>query len=177
MGYSNYIRQSKDFTDTEWTAITTDIRKLFENLPAVIPDKGIPGDSGEVLKIDDQDGGPPIVNDKHVLFNGAGYFGADHETFELTKQRMDDGFSFCKTARKPYDLAVQACMLIAMYHAPYTIKISSNGGADEWTTAANLLSSIDVPMFTVENCARLITDSNHLVKEIAVLILKENNAS
>jgi hypothetical protein len=177
MGYTNYTNQSKDFTDKEWASITTDVRKLYENLPAVTPDKGIPGAGGEVLKIDDQEGNPPVADDKAIFFNGAGFPDADHETFELTKRKCRDGFSFCKTARKPYDLAAQACMLIAFYHAPQAIKISSDGDAYEWTAAANLLTSIEVPMFTVENCARLAADGGKdtLVKEIAVLILKEAN--
>ena len=169
------MKQSNDFTDNEWTAIITDVKKLFENLPAVTPAKGIPGNGGEVLKIDDQEGNPPVADDKTIFFNGAGFPDADHETFELTKKKTE--FCFCKTARKPYDLAVQACMLIAWYHAPNTIRISSDGYPEEWTAAAKLLTSIGVPLFTVENCARLAASGAKypLVKAIAVLILKEAN--
>lgn len=176
MGYTHYCRQSKNFTDKEWEAIVIDTKKMFAALPAKTPKAGIPGRGGEVLQIDDQEGNPPVANDTSIFFNGCGYPDADHETFELTKKKPGDGFSFCKTARKPYDLAVQACMLIAVHHAHASISISSDGDADEWLAAVKLLNSIGVNMFTMENCARWVADGNSLVKEIAILVLKEANS-
>ena len=57
-------------------------------------------------------------------------------------------------------------MLIAHNHAPTSIKISSDGDGDEWLAAVKLVSSLGVNMFTVENCARLMadTDKSNLVK-------------
>lgn len=171
MGYVNSYNHTQSFTDTEWTGIVTDVRKMFAALPAVTPDAGIPGSGGEILQIDDQEGNPPIANEKEIFFNGCGYEGADHETFQITKKAGSD---FCKTARAPYDLAVQACLLIACYHAPGSIKISSDGDPEEWLAAAKLVADIGVPVLSITNCARLATNDN-LLGEIAILILKEAN--
>ena len=47
-------------------------------------------------------------------------------------------FAFCKTAYKPYDLAVIACLIIAKHHFGYEIKILSNGQSKDWDDARML---------------------------------------
>ena len=44
-------------------------------------------------------------------------------------------FEFCKTAYKPYDLAVIICLLIAKHHLKEQILISSDGAIDNWRDA------------------------------------------
>ena len=46
-----------------------------------------------------------------IVFNGNPKNEQDHETFYINKQNVYDGFNFCKTARKPYDLAVLAFII------------------------------------------------------------------
>jgi hypothetical protein len=69
-----------------------------------------------------------------------------HESFlvprvlkpESWQERKENGlyFQFCKTAFKPYDLAVQVCLLIlARYLGPSAIKVSSDGHESEWSDA------------------------------------------
>ena len=42
-------------------------------------------------------------------------------------------FDFCKTAHKPYDLAVGLVLLLALHHAPEIMSVSSDGDWDsEW---------------------------------------------
>jgi hypothetical protein len=57
-------------------------------------------------------------------FNGDASKGEDHETFAFEVGHK--GFHFCKTARKPYDLAVCLCLLTIKFHLKET-KISSDG--------------------------------------------------
>ncbi len=47
-----------------------------------------------------------VVDDSEISFNGLG--ANAHETFWLAINSID--FNFCKTARKPYDAAVVACL-------------------------------------------------------------------
>ena len=70
-----------------------------------------------------------------------------YETFALEQQfdPMDwqepkDGKYFCftKTAFRPYDLAVTACLVIAKHHLGDDITISSDGSMDEWADAMEL---------------------------------------
>lgn len=172
MGYTN-SQQTKGFTDEQWTAITTDVHKMFKALPKKTPAKGTPGDGGRIIQIDDQKGGAPIANEEKIFFNGCGFEDADHETFVLTKKAQS--YEFCKTARKPYDLAVQCTLLIAKHHAPDRITIASDGDPEEWMASTTVLMKIGVPLFSEENCARLVTGKG-LLKEIAVLVLKEANS-
>ena len=41
-----------------------------------------------------------------IIFNGNSIGDLDHETFYINKKNDQESFNFCKTARKPYDLAV-----------------------------------------------------------------------
>ena len=69
-----------------------------------------------------------------VSFNG---FGEDsHETFYVTPNKV--GFGFCKTAEKPYDAVVVAC-LIALYRAyGDSVEISSDGDHSDWAEGSYL---------------------------------------
>lgn len=54
--------------------------------------------------------GEPIITDTEVVFNGDASKGLDHEGFALTADNSIE-WDFCKTARKPYDIAVCLCLL------------------------------------------------------------------
>ena len=55
-----------------------------------------------------------------------------HETFVLKRKGISDS---CKTARKPYDLVVFGCLILAKYHFYDDIKVSSDGGQMDWEPA------------------------------------------
>jgi ubiquitin len=86
------------------------------------------------------------VSDTKIQFNGLGNEG--HETFGLAKEKPkpnsdSEFFDFCKTARKPYDLAVGLVLLIAKNHAPNSIKISSDGDWDhDWSEIKEAYNNI-----------------------------------
>ena len=76
-----------------------------------------------------------------------------HETFSLEQKRTPRGewdkprktkrdaemyFAFTKTAYKPYDLAVTACLIIAKHHLKDDILVSSDGNIDKWKDAMML---------------------------------------
>ena len=67
-----------------------------------------------------------------------------HESFILEKhfkpeewQEPEQGkyFNFCKTAYKPYDLAVNICLIIAKHHLKDQIEVSSDGNLCHWRDA------------------------------------------
>jgi hypothetical protein len=60
-------------------------------------------------------------------------------TFEKNGNKLS--FKFCKTAYKPYDLAVTAALIIAKHHLGKTIIITSDGEANDWFDAALLLKT------------------------------------
>jgi len=96
MGYTNYWHQHRDFTKIEWGQIKEEYDYIKEVCENIIVDET-------------QDG-------THIVFNGLKKNDQDHETFVIKKNARpyndqsykgeDISFNFCKTAMKPYDLAV-----------------------------------------------------------------------
>ena len=95
MGYTNYWHQHNDFTDIEWKQIKEEYDYVTEVCEDIIVDETITTDE--------------------IVFNGKGKYA--HETFHLSKnakpfnfkkdyEGQDTSFYFCKTAMKPYDIAV-----------------------------------------------------------------------
>tara|TARA_R110001583_G_scaffold121167_2_gene272421 strand:- start:543 stop:866 length:324 start_codon:yes stop_codon:yes gene_type:complete len=86
MGYTNYWTQKRSFTDDEWRRVKDEYKWLTE--------------MGEGIIIDES------KNNDEIIFNGNSIGDLDHETFYINKKNDQESFSFCKTSRKPYDLAV-----------------------------------------------------------------------
>lgn len=111
MGYTHYFERKQDPTDEQWEFIYRTAQILSEKLPAgtLCPDE-------------------TEINENVIRFNGVGDDG--HETFYVTRDY--DGFNFCKTARKPYDLFAVVCLIAMHNHAPGVWDIASDGDPDDW---------------------------------------------
>jgi hypothetical protein len=94
MGYTHYIRTDKVQSKKNWEAFTLECTKLIKR-----SNIDIVGGNGY---------GEPTIDSQMVSLNGRGDDG--HETFQISKGSNHD---YCKTARKPYDLVVFACILAA----------------------------------------------------------------
>ncbi len=115
MGYTHYW-DHVDFTDKQWAKIQVKAIKILEAAKA----------SGLVLVWeDDRPSWPAEVSIACIRFNGLDDDG--HETFML--ERMATDFTFCKTARKPYDAAVVA-MLIMVAEVSKRFSWSSDGSIE-----------------------------------------------
>lgn len=68
-----------------------------------------------------------------------------HETFAMREhfsQNFDaDVWPFCKTARKPYDTVVTACLVALKYYLGDAIEVSSDGNRGDWA-AGTLLAKL-----------------------------------
>jgi hypothetical protein len=81
-----------------------------------------------------------------LKFNGTGEL--SHEDFsarEHFKQNLEsrpysvqDGFNFCKTARKPYDKVVVACLIVLKHYLGAQIEVSSDGESSDWVAGLQL---------------------------------------
>jgi hypothetical protein len=126
LGYSHYYYQTGDIPQDRWESLCLDAFKAIDHCA----DLKIP------LVFECDDPKPPLISDDAIRFNGVGNDG--HETFILNKNpgiplREGRHFDFCKTAHKPYDLAVGLVLLLALHHAPEIISVSSDGRWDsEW---------------------------------------------
>ena len=117
MGYTNYWTQKKPFNNNQWDIIKKEYDYIKENFSN---DDGI---------IEDQ-----TEKSDEIIFNGKSKNNLDHETFVLTKDFRepfyngdDVKFNFCKTARKPYDLAVWHLLTFVKMIAPNSIDIRRDG--------------------------------------------------
>lgn len=63
------------------------------------------------------------TQDIHIRFNGI--LGGGHETFLFDSS--EEGFNFCKTARKSYDIVVCKVLFIIKHYFGDEIKLSSDG--------------------------------------------------
>lgn len=122
MGYTHYWTIKGFIKSVEWSNFITDFQKCLPKFQQLLEDKG----SQKLL-----------VTSDIVFFNGIGEEG--HETFSLGLK--DEGFSFCKTAQKPYDIAVTTALIIAKKYFGDSIEIYGDGGVEGFQEAKNLCQS------------------------------------
>lgn len=169
MGYTHYWTQKRNFTVTEWQDICSDVRAILDygqNLAGVPLANGM-GDGGT----------SPELSDDSIAFNGLG--DDSHETFSIGRKiRRPDyegrtkGWDFCKTARKPYDPVVVACLCylstVTRREDPAThepiigteaFSVSSDGDGSEWVEGLDMARKalpryanvLDLPMAIMES--------------------------
>lgn len=125
MGYTHYWTQNRSFTADEWTGLSTDIAEI---LKYVENDLGVPlADGGG------EHATRPVFDADDIIFNGLG--DDAHETFIIHRKRQKAweggrlGGDFCKTARKPYDVAVTACLCyLASVTETHVVNSDGRGG-------------------------------------------------
>ena len=137
MGYTHYVTMPKVVASQEaWDSFIDDFKQM---LPSFKQHLDTDPESDQCLSID-----------KHCIrFNGKGDL--SHETFYLEREWKDDSyksswldedrpkthdyFTFCKTAQKPYDIAVCGALIIAKKHFGDNVIITSDGDDDNWEDA------------------------------------------
>jgi len=62
-----------------------------------------------------------------------------HEPFSFPP---NEDFEFCKTAEKPYDAVVVACLTVLAHRWPNIITVSSDGDAHEWERGVQLARKV-----------------------------------
>jgi len=103
MGYTHRWAKTRPITDEEWGVIQTNARKILRVAQE---------DWGLALSEEYDINRTPVVSDTEIRFNG--YADEGHETFLITREA--DGFTFCKTANKPYDSVVVAMLQLCAVH-------------------------------------------------------------
>ena len=139
MGYTHYWTPKKT-TAKKFKEFSNVCQKLHDNLPKTTDTAGgyysdfeIKIGNGQGLL--DKNNKPEFTKD-YVWFNGVEELA--HETFAISLNETD--WTFCKTARKPYDLLVCACLLASIDILGY--KVSSDGDIDDWKPALKYYNEI-----------------------------------
>ena len=122
MGHTNYWNRQSELPAKEFTAAVKDCRKVLKHI--AVP---LAGRNGT---------GRPIFHLDEIAFNGA--TPDEYETFSVPAAVHDDeprSFQFCKTAHRPYDICVQAALIVLRHHLGEAIEISSDGDDASWEGA------------------------------------------
>lgn len=147
MGYTHYWGQTRDFTAEEWQQIREDMAAIL-HVAQIGRGVKLAGGLGKARS-------RPVIDANKVEFNGVGE--GSHETFGFRRNGGGEG-SFCKTARKPYDIVVTAalCYLSSVHKA---FDVSSDGYGYNFTDGLELArealprlaNQLDVPMGIMES--------------------------
>jgi hypothetical protein len=133
MGYTHYLNiEKKALTKDEFCKVAFDMKLIEQHLNDNDIQLGSWDGETEGVEFDFNESHPESFRFNGIKENS-------HETFSL--KIGDEGFSFCKTARKEYDIAVCLILLSVKYHVRRA-KISSDGGNEDWNPAFDLFKTI-----------------------------------
>lgn len=129
MGYTHYWDHTDAFTTDEWNQITDKVNKIVNWCQ-----------NNKIPLQYEYDMVMPVLNDSHqIRFNGVGDDG--HETF-MIKRVPSKTWDFCKTARKPYDVAVGCCLVLLQSVNGNKFKFRSDGDYDDWADVVDAYEEI-----------------------------------
>ena len=131
-GYTHYYTWKQPPDDTSLKACVADMNRLIEARKSILVSPGRPESTPGSLKL----------SATNVDFNGIS--DKAHEPFVFPYAFSDhDSFNFCKTAWKPYDEVVTACLIVARDHfSPSVLEIDSDGSWSDWSRGAKLYASV-----------------------------------
>ena len=148
MGYTHYFDFDKKLESNDFDKIAMDMSVIANHFSSKkIKHSNAGGYHTEPVELFDGRGetkgielNTEIIDKKitltRVAFNGGGELG--HETLAIS---LGMEWDFCKTARKPYDVAVCMTLLSIKYHTPYA-SIRSDGNLKEWGQAIRLWNKL-----------------------------------
>jgi hypothetical protein len=86
-----------------------------------------------------------------------------HEDFIVREHfSQNDTGDFCKTAQKPYDVVVVACLIVLKHYLPDNIQVDSDGEKSDWINGLELarkvlkLKSLQIPVSIRGNALKLV---------------------
>lgn len=130
MGYTHYWTPKKH-TKEQFKEFSKTCKELHKNLPKFSNTAGGYSSNIELKVFGGSGKGRPQFTSKVVCFNGDAINDLDHETFYIGENYFE--WTFCKTARKPYDLLVCACLLAAREILKFDV--STDGTFEDWKPA------------------------------------------
>jgi hypothetical protein len=123
VGHTNYWTRRPELPAQAFVAAVKDCKAIMKHLS--VPLGGRDGT------------GRPIFRADLIAFNGKT---PEHcETFAVERLVEPEGepmtFEFCKTNERPYDICVQAALIILKHHLGNAITVASDGSDADWQRA------------------------------------------
>ncbi|KAJ5177528.1 uncharacterized protein N7500_000227 [Penicillium coprophilum] len=131
MGYTHYYA-IVGWDTPEWQKAWA---QIIQDVPNIIKEARVPltGPTEDMDKI------TPVITDSEKGIHLNGIRGNAHEDFRLCKP---GAWTFCKTARKPYDVVVSSILLRIWMLAPKNLELGSDGGYEDWDEARDLCATL-----------------------------------
>jgi hypothetical protein len=127
MGFARYYTIKEKFDPEIFARYSKSCKDLCEQ---ITNEWNVPWHSSN-FEIGDGGGGPPIFSDIEVYFNGS----CEEESLEDFIISINSiGFNSVKTRLKPYDVHVEACLILATMYFGDNIEISSDDIQGHTTT-------------------------------------------
>lgn len=82
-------------------------------------------------------------------FNGTKDMG--HEDFSLREHLIENTGGFCKTAQKPYDVCVVACLIILKHYLKEGFTCESDGQHFDWIDGLTLAKRLGIKGLSIPN--------------------------
>lgn len=129
MGYTHYWKFNQEPTPEKFAEFVTGVKQITATAD----------EAGVAI-------GEELYGSEGVQFNGVG--DGAHETFyiglPIGDKQYDDGkgWDWCKTAQKPYDMAVTASLILAKKIFGKDIEIKSDGNWSDWESGQLLYESV-----------------------------------
>jgi len=153
MGYTHYWDRSTKLKQSKFEEFIEKVKKIVDGIKKEGAIGGVYYEDKEVILSGLEGKDDPCINEHRVVFNGDVENGLGHETFviENSSGELIDKFNFCKTARKPYDIAVTASLIAFKQTFPYAVEISSDGEPSEWGDGLTLYNKVVAKNDTVDS--------------------------
>jgi hypothetical protein len=170
MGYTHYwYRPAGSLDQGTWDKLVNDMRFLHKHMPPTTETAGGYCKDDPLVLTGCYRFKAPQFNKDMIWFNGGGKClrhktidergesswedtvknDLGHETFAVhrTAHERNHGkgepvFACCKTARKPYDLMVCACLILLKHHFGKQVEVCSDGDEDDWAEAFKFIGHI-----------------------------------
>lgn len=151
MAYTHYWTYTSNHTKEDFADFVADANLIIKRMNKFVPNRGVSDTSFSGFRIrlgGSQDWANPekempfkasdlsiFMEGKYKTWNknhSEYLYDMGHETFYLSYEDNDE-FTFCKTARKPYDLAVQTILIRGQHLG--ILRFKSDGDLNEWGAA------------------------------------------
>lgn len=114
MGYTHYWKTEKLSNKEIFDKFAKECKELHTALPKTTDSAGGYYKTDPLIIYGGMGEGKPTFNSEMINFNVDANIDMAHETFRIKRNESKDFCgNFCKTARKPYDLLVVACLIAA----------------------------------------------------------------
>lgn len=145
MGFTHYWYRKQELDADLFADYAQDVNRLLSNT-------SIPLTYMEAVQDEWREVNGFLATPDEINFNGRGK--DSHETFYFPRILSNTGFThrnieiqglafgFTKTARKPYDVLVVACLILGILHfGKDSIKVSSDGHIQDWQKGLDLVNN------------------------------------